>query len=365
MEILKRITSIFRRDGVPAEPAVPSAPLGSASTEVRSGPRDSRYGPDHRLGQEVLHHDRLPPGESQALVQRGLLRDASVIEKLQTFTAADLKPLLKQSGLKVSGRKAELVERLVQGALALCEATVETIDLHVPSEEGEALVAQYGAAGSAFLEATFEALVGGDVELAATLIAEWEAAELFPRGIGIEWSQGMPAPYRRQAAFLLAAPYPELEAAPAAKRRAGAALTLSLLLGEGCDRAGRRVLDALGDMFQVPEIAEHVRRHATASQFLAGHDPERPSDLAALFAQYWLLRSSYGERRQVSSLNDRYSRLELGLQILPGPGDPCAQGKLIFAAHELDQVPALPHTWGCRCTLVPWSPRWEQRTRRR
>lgn len=193
-----------------------------------------------------------------------------------------------------------------------------------------------------------EHLLEGDVEGAGAVIAAYEAGQIFPRGMGIDWSDGVCSSSLVTARYLLDAHYPDMAYDDSTRKRVAAALALANLLGEGVDAGARRVIAAAGGSFESEVISNHIRHHA--GQGLVADYAGRSDGVAAMFAQYWLGRAYLEHTRdQLLKLGQT---VRLGLRILPAPGDPCPGSRLIFGPDEVDQLPVLPHTDGCRCALV-------------
>jgi hypothetical protein len=103
----------------------------------------------------------------------------------------DLKGLLRDRGLRVSGKKAELAARLIEAdaegmrrrvadvkAWVLSPVTVEPVEQHLLAEK---------AAEAQAHDAVFSALREGRVREAVDAILAYERTRLFPRGLGIDW----------------------------------------------------------------------------------------------------------------------------------------------------------------------------------
>jgi len=134
-----------------------------------------------------------PVDASLALFRkRGWLVDAPWQE---VFTARhrmdDLKGLLRDQGLRVSGKKAELAARLIDAdpegmrqrvadvnAWALSPMAAGPVEAHLLAEK---------AAEAQAHDTAFSALRNGRVREAVEAIVAHERTRLFPRGLGIDW----------------------------------------------------------------------------------------------------------------------------------------------------------------------------------
>lgn len=124
--------------------------------------------------------------------RNGWLVDAPWQEVFATrYRAQDLKELLRERGLRVSGKKAELAARLI-------EADAEGMHQHVMSVKAWVLsptmaghvekhLSAEKAAETQAHDAAFSALQGGRVRKAVNTIVTYERTRLFSRGLGIDW----------------------------------------------------------------------------------------------------------------------------------------------------------------------------------
>ncbi|NLW34435.1 MAG: SAP domain-containing protein [Syntrophorhabdus aromaticivorans] len=107
------------------------------------------------------------------------------------FKASDLKSLLKESGLKVSGRKEELIQRLIDNnAKAMSEAT-QDIEVYKCTTAGMQLAQNYLDAEkekkTAAEQEVLNLLIREECAEAVRAVIQYEASQVFPRGIGIDW----------------------------------------------------------------------------------------------------------------------------------------------------------------------------------
>lgn len=96
-----------------------SAPHAALLSKFRS-PRDPGYF-DKDYGMPSLREPA--PTAVERFIQQGYPRPSPVEEKLEALRVPELKAALKRCQLKVSGRKSELIERLVREAAS--EVTVQ------------------------------------------------------------------------------------------------------------------------------------------------------------------------------------------------------------------------------------------------
>lgn len=108
------------------------------------------------------------------------------------FRVVDLKPILQEKRLKVSGRKADLIVRLIEVDEEGMELAVSDVHLVKCSEEGEKLANQYLEETKREREEAEQAvatlLQTGDYRGASRAMANYESKQVFSRGESIDWN---------------------------------------------------------------------------------------------------------------------------------------------------------------------------------
>lgn len=128
----------------------------------------------------------------------GLLEQAGLSGLLDyRYKVSELKPMLKQRGLPVSGRKAELIDRLIEAdpegmrkavrGLTVLQCTGQGQDL------AEGYLAQEKEKRSRAEEQTLYALQQRRFKEASQIVAIFEAQQVFPRGLNIDWKHYDPS----------------------------------------------------------------------------------------------------------------------------------------------------------------------------
>ncbi len=126
----------------------------------------------------------------ERFVKEGALEAAELPELVDfKFRASELKTLLKERGLKASGRKEELAQRLIEHdpqsmreatkAVALCRCTAEGVRLAEHYLDGER------AKREAFERDTLALLTKGQLPQAVGLVVQFESSQVFPRAVGV------------------------------------------------------------------------------------------------------------------------------------------------------------------------------------
>ena len=148
---------------------------------------------------DVSHSDRwktvlneMPEKALKGFLDEGLLEHAGLDALLEyKYKASELKAMLKQRGLSVSGRKAKLAERLVQSDPEDMREATRGLSLLQCTTEGrtiaERYVAQEKEKRAKVEEQTLQALRQRRFKEASQAVAAFEAQQVFPRGIGIDW----------------------------------------------------------------------------------------------------------------------------------------------------------------------------------
>ena len=129
----------------------------------------------------------------KALISQGLLRAATSQEILEsTLKVPEIKDQLRKLSLPLSGKKVELVERLAQADPALAKSLAKGRLLHKSTAEGTQQITDFlkatEAARSAMEDSVTHLLAHGDYREAAHTLARFEAAQVFPRGMGVDWA---------------------------------------------------------------------------------------------------------------------------------------------------------------------------------
>lgn len=143
----------------------------------------------------VLKED--PNKAIKRFLDEGLLEQASLNGLVSyRYKVSELKPMLRQRGLPVSGRKADLIERLVQSDPEGMRKATRGLSVLQATEEGREIAEEYLAqakeARAKVEKQTLQALRESRFREASQVVAAFEARQVFPRGIGIDWENHDP-----------------------------------------------------------------------------------------------------------------------------------------------------------------------------
>jgi hypothetical protein len=141
------------------------------------------------------------PGKAiERFLDEGLLEQAS-LEGLLDYKhkVSELKSMLEQRGLPVSGRKAELIERLIRADPEGMRKTTRGLNVLRCTEQGQMIAEEYLAQEkkerAKAEEQVLQALRQRKFKEASQIVTAFEARQVFPRGINIDWKHYSPTHY--------------------------------------------------------------------------------------------------------------------------------------------------------------------------
>lgn len=153
----------------------------------------ARPGVDERWRQKI---GASIPQVVHGLCDAGLLREANATELLEAeFSLAKLKDIAKGLGLKVSGRKAALAQRIVDSGYNPQKSEAGEV-LLICTERGHSLVKEHRDAKKRAREeaqsATLDLVERGEFRQACELVAQFESEQYWPRGLNVDWDTQAP-----------------------------------------------------------------------------------------------------------------------------------------------------------------------------
>lgn len=156
------------------------------------GNASNRYEQDERW-QAAL--DEPPSAAIKRFLGDGVLGPADTAHVLAAcYTAIQLKDLLRVKELKISGKKEELIARLIEHDQAGMAQLAQEHDILTCIGAGEQIARDFLESESRKKEELEQTLVSlvekNNFRTAADAVADYEATQVFPRGLGIDWSQG-------------------------------------------------------------------------------------------------------------------------------------------------------------------------------
>ncbi len=109
------------------------------------------------------------------------------------FNSSRLKSMVKERGLKTSGSKEELARRLVESDVQAMRDATKDLVLYRCTAEGLHLSEHYLNEERAKREAAEQGVLAllamQQFSEAVRVVAQYEAAQVFPRGLGIDWKE--------------------------------------------------------------------------------------------------------------------------------------------------------------------------------
>ena len=139
-----------------------------------------------------------PSSAIKRFVDEGMLGQADIGAQLDyKFKATELKAMLKQRGLPVSGRKEDLINRLLQADVENMKRAVAGLKVFLCSERGREMAEQFLLAEKAKRANLEEQALGylkqRKFKEASQTVAAYEAKQVFPRGMGVDWKNHNPS----------------------------------------------------------------------------------------------------------------------------------------------------------------------------
>jgi hypothetical protein len=158
-------------------------------SKFRTGDSPARYA-DANYWEDVLEEKPLKVIEQ--FLKDGALEPADLQGLVDyKFKAFDLKAILKERGLKVSGRKEELIQRLIDNDTQAMREATKGLDLYRCTPEGMQLAENFlegeKAKRVAVEQDILSLLARREFSEAVRIVAQYEASQVFPRGLGIDW----------------------------------------------------------------------------------------------------------------------------------------------------------------------------------
>lgn len=272
---------------------------------------------------------------AKAMFVEGLLREACPEAKLTASrNLVELKALAKKRGLKVSGRKDELAARLAENAGPDLSAELTKTKVWVCSEAARKIVDEHREHKKARLNEvrleTLELLRRKRLKEACERVGEYEEAQFYPRGFGVDWHSASGSMFQTLKAVYAAQPKFH-------KRRFG---PLSPKLRE---RAAMSILwgtEAFGDLFPKTKLHEQAEQTKLFSRMLNFH----ASYLRTLRQVKRFANDGLNVQCEIIAVEDQNTTCDACLS---------DDGQV----YSLEDAPELPHEYcecglGCRCNLV-------------
>ncbi len=139
-----------------------------------------------------------PKKAVKRFLDEGIVEQAGLAGLLDyRYKVSELKTMLKQRGLQVSGHKTELIERLIQADIEGMRKATRGLSVLLCSEQGRVIAEQYLAQEkekrAGVEKQTLQALQQRKFKEASQMVAVFEAQQVLPRGVNIDWKHHNPA----------------------------------------------------------------------------------------------------------------------------------------------------------------------------
>jgi hypothetical protein len=133
-----------------------------------------------------------PKQASKRFLDEGMLAQADLSSQLDyKCKVTELKDMLKKRGVTVSGRKGDLIQRLIQADPDGMKQVVAGLTILICSERSQEITEQYIANEKAkrnkIEQQVIDCLRQRKFKEASVTVASYEAEQVFPRGMGIDW----------------------------------------------------------------------------------------------------------------------------------------------------------------------------------
>ncbi|MCL4505056.1 MAG: SAP domain-containing protein [Chloroflexi bacterium] len=179
----------------PVEPAQPAAAWRTSAAHLLLLSKFATPRAIDDFGRDELWHSVLHEPADQAIrqfIDAGVIVAATTAELLDyKLRVAELKRQLRTRNLADCGAKTELIERIMAADPSWVQQHTAGMSVFTCTDEGRAIAEKYHdqrkAQRSACEKDVRAALAKGDFGAAAQAVYTFEAAQVFPRGIGIDW----------------------------------------------------------------------------------------------------------------------------------------------------------------------------------
>src|SRR5262245_41868035 len=159
-------------------------------SKFRNGDSPARYR-DAEYWEAMLNEK--PAKAIDQFHKEGVLETAGLRELIDyKFKASDLKLMLKEKRLKISGRKEELIQRLIENDEQSMRDATNGLVLYRCTPEGIQLAEHYleseKAKRTGAERDVYDLLTRREFSKAVRIVVQYNASRVFPPGVGIDWT---------------------------------------------------------------------------------------------------------------------------------------------------------------------------------
>lgn len=292
--------------------------------------KSSDYFRERNYWEDVLKEE--PQSAIDRFIQEGILEPVDLHARLnEKYKVGDLKEMLKKKALTVSGLKKDLITRLINNDSQEMEILTNDTHLFRCSPSGAVIVGDFLTKEKEKREQaeknTLVLLEKRQFKSAMQIIAEYESAQVFPRGINMDWEDYANSTHINELITIFN--------------------------------------DVPGLLKNIPEEKLHILRIAAGMAHLWGYnyrDPYIPPgfetgtrfDASSCMAMFFHYANYKRNMSGYKNANVKYIEI-LGCS----NRESCAACRDIqVKQYEIDAAPELPyekctHKDGCRCSILP------------
>lgn len=352
---------------------------------INSGSNLSEIASDKLWNQRNRRFEGTVKDNVAILIKNGLLGELSTEFLLANrLTKAELKQIAQDHGLKTTGTKVVLAERIAPTLSN--EEDVKLLERFRgfgATKTGKTLLAEFSQrwdkGRDKMASEALSHLRRGDVGAAMDRIDNFEPPVVFDFSDAPGFDVNIDGMEEWIATFLLSQPYDDLPYDSTMRNEIGASLAVAYLLGARGDGT-QRLLELTDGKFSCPAITEWLLTDpcginaqdvdACTSSIDKDEDPQeyeerrreaqeeslRPNNIASTYARTQQTRA-ISEFKLKHILEDKDLKdIARGIRIFPIMDDCpiCTKGKLLYRWSEVAKMPRIPRHWGCRCAYGAW-----------
>jgi len=315
----------------------------------------SRYGIDQRFHEVWTPLVGSVEQTIHSFVDQKLVREADLASKMERKYRAS-KTIAGQHGAPVGGPKRKIIDGILSRIPAdAAEALVSDLLAYELTQSGRALTDRYLSLKAREREmmeaAAVSQLEKGAVGTAGAVVARYEAAQVFPRGLGCDWANGMAESVLQTASLLLQYTYDDLGLDAASRRKVAVQMALAELLGLGPRELRGPIKEATGSDHLPCDALQQYLRSAPSCEYVHGRSWDSTDDLVEVYCNTYQVRAA--NQAELEQLRVEHTGKGVLVDCIDDCPE-CRRGKHTFRWSEMHMLPVLPRHWGCRCLYAAW-----------
>ena len=267
----------------------------------------------------------------QKFIQDGMLVISSEKEKIDClYTVEKLKEMCRKNNLRVSGKKADIIVRLLENIPNQIKKEIDEKDVYNCSELGKPIAQKYAdeekERKQTARDQSWKLLTEHNFKEASLVVASYEAKRVFPRGLGIDWKKHNP----QNDVYVLNTIFSEI---PPILKRIPPQKFPPL-----------RMAAAMGYLWGTNHFKEWIP---------ADYDTEADLDNEVIVRMFIFYSNN---KRHLEEMKQSGTSIKVTIM---GANDCCVDCKILsHKKYSISKVPILPyehctHPNGCRCVYAP------------